>query len=112
LSDERSVCDSVEQNDNVIVISSDEDGEEKSSHSFNLHGSQPSSPLSISPCVTNPSSYEPDEEPIRVRLNALDQDDESQGHTKIFSAAGSEVEFAECNSDIHILNDSHADEYE
>lgn len=113
LSEEQSECDSIGEKNDVIVISSDgedDDEEEKSLCSFNSNGNQPCSPLS--PCVANPSSCEPDEEPFRVRLNArrmsvsLNQDDENQDHTKIFSAAGSGVEYAERNSDIHISGDS------
>ncbi|GES93881.1 RING finger protein PSH1 [Rhizophagus clarus] len=81
LSEEQSECDSTGEK-NVIVISSESDGDDD------------------------------DEEPFRVRLNArrkpvyLDQDDENQEITRIFSAAGSEVEYAERNSDNHISSDS------
>ncbi|PKY41939.1 hypothetical protein RhiirA4_396671 [Rhizophagus irregularis] len=79
LGEEQSECDSIGEKNDVIVISSDgedDDDEEKSLRSFNSNGNQPCSRLS--PCVTNPSSCEP----------------------------GSEVEYAERNSDIHISGDS------
>ncbi|CAB4462537.1 hypothetical protein RhiirA5_504940 [Rhizophagus irregularis] len=79
LGEEQSECDSIGEKNDVIVISSDgedDDDEEKSLRSFNSNGNQPCSPLS--PFGTNPSSCEP----------------------------GSEVEYAERNSDIHISGDS------